>query len=115
MSQTMIEQQRDFLHEILCNIDGVKEVYYQPPNNTMLVYPCLIYTMDYLDITYADGKRYLSFPQYTLTLIDYDPESIIQRHILDLDADCHVSFNRFFTSDNLNHWVYKLVYTKALW
>lgn len=115
MSQNPIKKQRDYLHDILESIDGVKKVYFQPPESIKLKYPCIIYSLDGFDDNRADGKRYLTFPSYTLTLIDFDPESMIQKHIMDLSENCYVSFNRFYTSDNLNHWVYKVVFDKALW
>lgn len=115
MLKTPIEEQREQLHEVLSNIEGVEGVYYQPPYNIKLQYPCIIYSLNRIDNFYADGKRYASFPSYTVTLIDYDPDSIIQKNILDLNDSCFVSFDRFFTSDNLNHWAYTISYRKALW
>ncbi len=115
MSQTVIENQRDYIHNILSNIDGVKKVFFQPPKDLQLVYPCIIYSLEGLSSLYSGDKRYLTFPSYSLILIDYDPESIIQKYIMDLTGDCHVSFDRFYTSDNLNHWVYTLEFSKALW
>lgn len=112
---TVIENQRDRLHSILTSIKGPKKVYYQPPSTERLVYPCLIYTLEKINTRYANGNRYLSVPLYTLLLIDYDPESIIQKEIMDLRGDCHVKFNRYYTADNLNHWSYDLYFTKALW
>lgn len=115
MSQTVIEQQRECLHEILLSIEGPSKVYFQPPNNIQLEYPCLIYSINRMPVSHADNNRYLMFPVYTLMLIDHDPESIIQKSILDLTGDCCISFDRFYTADNLNHWVYTLTFTKNLW
>lgn len=115
MPQTVVEQQREYLHEILCDIDGLSKVYFQPPNNIQLEYPCLIYSIERMSMHHSDNKRYLTFPVYSLILIDHNPESIIQKRILDLDSDCYVSFDRFYVSDNLNHWAYTLTFTKQLW
>lgn len=115
MSKTVIETHREALHEILSSIEGVKKVYYQQPYSKNMSYPCIVYSMNRLSSFYASDKRYLSFPSYTVTLIDYDPESIIQKYILDLDGPCSVSFDRMFTSDNLYHWSYTLVFTKLIW
>lgn len=115
MSLTIIEAQRKSLHDILSSIPGVKKVYFQPPMESMLKYPCILYEPNGFSTLSSDNNRYLSFPEYTLTLIDYDPESIIQKYIMDLNGDCHISFDRFFVSDNLNHWVYSLVFSKSLW
>jgi hypothetical protein len=115
MSQTPIEIQRECLHDILCSIDGVAKVYYQPPSNIHLKYPCIIYNLDNINTDYANDKRYRSIPTYTLTLIDKDSESPIQKSIMDLNDGCHVKFNRFFTTDNLAHFVYTLIFNKQLW
>lgn len=115
MCQTMIEEQRLLLQSILSNIEGVKRVYYQPPSIDKLIYPCIIYTAKNIDTNYSNGHRYLSFPSYELILIDYDPDSIIHKYIMDLNNGCHIRFDRFYTADNLNHWVYELVFSKKLW
>lgn len=118
MSQpTVIEDQRDELHRILSEIKGIVKVYYQPPSSEKLKYPCLIYGLEGYDTRYASNRRYLSMPRYQLTLIDYNPESIIHKHLLDLNNanGCYVKFNRYFTSDNLNHWAYDLYFSKKLW
>lgn len=114
MSRTTIREQREAIQELLESVEGVKKVYYQPPESVKLKYPCIIYDMDSLNTKHADNSRYLSIPKFSITLIDFDPESEIQREILDLDG-CRISFNRHFTSDNLHHWSYDLYYTKYLW
>ena len=119
MSKTVIESQRDYLDDILRSIDGVKKVYYQPPASIHLEYPCILYKLSGYNRMYANGVCYASWPEYEVTLIDHDPESILQKRMLDLgkdaDSNCYVQFNRFFTSDNLNHWAYRLTFTKASW
>jgi len=115
MSQTVIEKQRALLDSMLRNIDGVKGVYYQPPSITRIQYPCIIYSLNDISSMYGDDRRYLSFPTYEIVLMDYDPESIIQKYIMDLDNGCYIRFNRYYTSDNLNHWVYELTFSKNLW
>ena len=45
--------------------------------------------------------------RYTVTVIDDDPDSDIQR-IIDQFPLCE--FDRFYTSDDLNHWVFDLYY-----
>lgn len=115
MSQTRIEIQRELLHDTLSNVDGVKKAYFQPPSEAQLVYPCIIYELSDLNATYADNKRFFTFPRYTLTLIDKNPESPIQEEILNLGNGCYVQFDRFFTINGMNHWTYSLTFTKSLW
>lgn len=114
MSQNPISDQRIFLHEILTNIEGVKKVYYEPPSSIKLVYPCLIYSLESYNTSYADNKRFLSWPRYSVILIDYDPESSIVKDILDLD-NCNVAFDRKYSEDQLTHWSFTLYCTKGSW
>jgi hypothetical protein len=119
MSKTVIELQREHLDDILRGIEGVDHVYYQPPTSMHLKYPCILYKLSGYDKRYANGGRYISWPEYDVTIIDYNPESILQKRFMDLgtdvDSNCYVQFNRFFTADNLNHWSYRLTFTKDSW
>lgn len=118
MPQTPIENQREILHDILSSIDGVAKVYYQPPSKEQLVYPCILYSLNRYDVKYSNGSRYLTWPSYEVTLIDRNPESMIQKSIMDLgivEPTCYVRFDRLYTADNLNHWVYTLSFTQAVW
>lgn len=113
--KTPIEDHRETLHDILVGIEGIKAVYYQPPSTKALQYPCIIYSLNRLNTKPANNNRYLNFPEYNVVLIDYDPESMLQRKILDLNDGCYVKFDRFYTSDNLNHWAYTLSFAKKMW
>lgn len=118
MSQTtVIRDQREALHDVLVGIEGIKKVYYQPPSVEKIKYPCLIYEFETYQTYFGNNNRYLSVPRYQLTLIDYDVESPIHKQIMDLNGTqgCRISFNNFFTSDNLNHWVYDLYFIKNMW
>jgi len=115
MDPTEIESQRDEVQEILSGIEGVAKVYFQPPSSQRLTYPCIVYSLNKYNTKYSNNSRYLTYPEYTVTLIDSNPESIIQKRIMDLNGSCFVGFDRFYTSDNLNHWVYTLIYSSSLW
>lgn len=96
------------LHEKLCNILGSNHVYFQPPESIRLVYPCIVYSKSDVRTRYADNRMYNDSDLYDITVIDKDPDSIIYKDILKSFQMC--SFNRFFTSDNLNHNVLNLYY-----
>lgn len=80
-------------------------VYFQPPNNLKLKYPCIIYVRDDVDTTYADNRPYRLTKRYQITVIDQHPDSVIPDKVAELPT---ASFNRFFTADGLNHDVYTL-------
>lgn len=117
MSKTEIEIQREALHDILSSIPGPAKVYYQPPASVSLKYPCLLYDFDGYTAHYADNIPMFRWPEYTLTLVDKDPESIIHKRIMDLQNTngCYIRFDRFYTADNLNHWSYHLTFTQKMW
>ena len=94
------------LREIL----GNNNVYFQPPPNTMIKYPCFIYNRSNPYNAQADDRSYLSVGHYSITYIDSDVEACIAMSTKLLGAFRHISVERTFTSDNLNHDVYNLYY-----
>lgn len=91
------------LHDLLCKILGSNNCYFSPPS--MLKYPCILYKLSNDSNQFADNKRYKGYKIYTLTIIDEDPDSRIPGRFEKLQ---YCSFERFYTADNLNHWVYNL-------
>ena len=95
------------LQRLLTDILGSRNVYFQPPETVKMSYPCIVYALDDIDINYADNISYTRTKRYKITLIDKDPDSLFVDKIL---SETRSSFNRFYTSDNLNHWVFLLYY-----
>lgn len=95
------------LHEILCGILGSRNVYFQPPENLKLVFPCIIYEHDQNDIKHADNRKYMNKRRYQVTIIDKDPDTEIPEKLDDLMFS---SFDRRFTQDNMNNIVYTIYY-----
>lgn len=83
------------------------KVYFQPPENVQMVYPCIVYQRDYAVTQFADNKPYSHKKRYQVTIIDEDPNSEIPDKIAALPLS---SFNRFFPSDNLNHDIYNVYF-----
>ena len=86
-------------HSILDNI------YFQPPESVKMKYPAIVYKVSDFDIRHANNKPYAMFDAYEVTLIDPSPDCENVRKILQL-PNCR--FERFFTSDNLNHYVFTI-------
>ena len=95
------------LHKILEEIPGVAKVYFSPPPNKDMVYPCIVYSLDRIPTRYADNKPYFQSKTYSLMLIDYDPDSEIVEKILELPM-CR--FDRSFVSDGLNHFAFTITH-----
>ena len=93
------------LHELLESF--VDKVYFQPPVNIQLEYPCIIYKRDYAETEFADNAPYNHVIRYMVTVIDRDPDSDIPGKIAELPMSL---FTRFFTVDNLNHDVYRVFF-----
>lgn len=85
----------------------VPNVYFQPPTNVQLVYPCIVYERDSGDTKFADDKPYSHTVRYQIVVIDRDPDSPILAQIAALPM---CLFNRFYSADNLNHNVYNLFF-----
>lgn len=83
------------------------EVYYQPPSNFRMVYPCIRYSLDNTFDRYADNGRYNNYNRFTITIIDKDPDSILYKYILEMP---YTSFNRVYQADNLYHYVITIYY-----
>lgn len=95
------------LHNLLINILGSKYVYFQPPENIKIVYPCIIYEKDFIDNKYANDLPYKQKKRYKVTLIDQNPDSIYLDKLINIQG---FSFDRHYVSNNLNHDVYTVYY-----
>lgn len=82
-------------------------VYFQPPPNVQMKYPCIVYARDFVLTTWADNDPYSHEVRYLVTVIDRNPDSDIPRKVSDL-RKC--VFDRFYTADGLNHNVFKLFF-----
>ena len=102
------------LHETLLDIladlsirerDGSGHLYFQPPETVKIVYPAIVYQLSNMPIRHADNKPYKTNKRYRITAIDKDPDSALPDRIAALPT---ARFERFFTSDNLNHWAFTI-------
>jgi hypothetical protein len=91
---------REALHEILCDILGSGNVYFQPPESVKLKYPAIIYAKKNVNRLFAENREYKRSVIYDITVIDTNPESDITDKLLKLPL---CSFDRRYTSDNLYH------------
>ena len=99
--------QRLDLQKILEQIKGPKKVYFQPPNNTKMSYPCIVYKMTSADTQFADNLPYAYTKRYQITVIDRNPDSQIPDKVAMLPM---CVFDRPFVSDGLHHWVFNLYF-----
>lgn len=108
--ENLLVVRRRALHTILTELLGSTNVYFQPPSNVLMKYPCFLYNQSPLYNLRADDKNYLYMGHYSLTYIDSNVERAMAMKMKILDSFEHISFERNFTSENLNHDVYNLYY-----
>lgn len=101
-------EKRKELDRILIEVLGSKNVYFQPPENRKLSYPCVIYSRSNGDVEFADNKAYMFNHRYQVIYIDPDPESDFPTRLIERLPKC--VYDRHYTADNLNHEVFNLYY-----
>lgn len=95
------------LQELLEKLFECRHVYYQPPDNLIMEYPAIRYSLSDIDSKYANNKMYVGMKCYDIVVIDKEPDNPIIEKLLELP---YASFNRHYVSDNLNHDIIKLYY-----
>lgn len=99
---------RLLLHDKLKELFGIDNVYYQPPNSTMIKYPCIIYKLNNVKVDYANNIIYKHLNNYDITFIYKKPaDNIIDEMFKNFNM---CSLSRVYVSDNLNHYAFSLYY-----
>lgn len=98
---------RQQLQSELETLLGSKNVYYQSPSSVNMGYPAIRYEKADIDTRYANNKKYINKTLYNITVIDRVPDNPVIEKILELPFS---SYDRSYTSNNLNHDVIKLYY-----
>ena len=86
---------------------GDRNVYFQPPPSVKMKYPAIRYKLYTIDNNFADDIPYIQAKEYELIYITKDPDDPMVDAISKLPL---CSFNRYYTADNLNHYVYSIFY-----
>lgn len=87
---------------------GSEYCYFNPPTNLRMSYPCIRVEASSPSATYANNKIYKYMKGYSLTVIDFDPNSKIPDEILETFP--YSRFIRSYKADGLNHFVLELYY-----
>ena len=95
------------LHQILVDLLGSTNVYFQPPSTVQMKFPCIIYSRDARDQKFADNILYLGKNRYSISVVDKNPDSDIPDKVGALPL---TSFSQHYVVDNLNHDVYSTYY-----
>lgn len=82
-------------------------VYFQPPEDIEMSYPCIVYARDWAQTFFATNRPYRVEKRYLLTIMDREADSPIVEAVAALPM---CIFDRHFTVKDLNHDVYKLFF-----
>ena len=95
------------LQSLVKGLAGVKQAYIQPPTSGM-EFPCIIIEQGLLsNVSYASNQKYHNKKGYTITVVDRDPYSLIPDLVDGLE---YTEFNRFFKTNNVNHFVFQMFF-----
>lgn len=100
-------ENRPMLNELLESILGNENVYAQTPESIQMSYPAIKYSLASLNVRFANNSPYSTRSRYTVTLIDYDLDSVYVDKIRELP---YCSLDRYYPSDGLHHWSFTLYY-----
>ena len=97
------------LHDILQEIIGINnKVYYQPPENVQMKYPCIVFERSNALNQYADNNPYIKTKRYMIKLITRtaDNDEFVDQ-IMELPM---CTYDRRFIIDNLVHDVFNIYF-----
>lgn len=92
------------LEEVL----GTNKVWFRPPENIKLSFPCIIYNLRTSNMRYADNKTYSAMRCYDIQLIHKTADTNLIEDLL--NAFPYISFENSFTVENLIHENFILYY-----
>lgn len=102
-----MSNRRETLQTLLEQLLGSRNVYYQPPENLKMNYPCIRYMREDIVSEHADNINYRNTNRYTLTVIDKLPDNPVIEKLLELPM---CSYDTHYISDSLNHNVLIIYY-----
>lgn len=94
------------LHNRLVQILSSNNVYYQPPENFKMNYPCIVYNLEPGDIKRASNKIYNYKQKYNITFIFNSNNDCIILNMLNTFNYCEL--DNIFINDNLYHYIFTL-------
>lgn len=86
---------------------GSNNVYFQPPPNVKMKYPCIVYHLDGAITRFADDNPYFYQRKYQLTYIDRNPDSPLVDELAMMKM---TSLQNWTAVDGLNHYNYSIYF-----
>ena len=85
---------------------GSDNVYFQPPTNLRMQFPCFVFSRGSGKQTFSDNKTHQFTKRYTVTHIGYDPDPDIIEAVVRHFQMC--TYDQHFVKDNLQHDTFSL-------
>ena len=76
-------------------------VYFQPPANIQMIYPCIVYHKTNINRHFAGNAIYSSLQGYLLTVIDSDPDTPVPEELQSNFQYCVIT--QTFHLDSMNN------------
>ena len=95
------------LQQVLEDLLGTRNVYFQPPPNVTMAFPCIVYNRQAGETKFADNDPYNFTVRYKVTLIGKDPDEGTFNKIAGLPMTI---FRANYTADNLHHDVFDIYF-----
>lgn len=89
------------LQNLLEELLGSKNIYYNPPTTLKMNYPAIRYNLSTIQSTHANDRKYSNQKRYDLIVICKESDPEVVDKLLELP---YCSFNTHYKSDNLNHY-----------
>lgn len=89
------------LQNLLEELLGSKNIYYNPPTTLKMNYPAIRYNLSIIKSTHANDRKYSNQKRYDLIVICKESDPEVVDKLLELP---YCSFNTHYKSDNLNHY-----------
>lgn len=97
----MSDQKRLELHQCLVDVLGTSHVYFQPPENVKMAYPCIVYSRRTGYSANADDLVYRYSQAYDITYISKDPDDgFVEKFLKNFGKS---RYDRHYVSGNLHH------------
>ena len=96
--QKMLEEFQEAFNE-------TPHVYFQPPDNVKMSYPCFVYSYSDVDVVYANDGPYLKHEEYDVKYITKKADPSMFDSLLGLQS---MRFDRHYTYDGLHHYAFVL-------
>lgn len=93
------------LNELFVSLLGSHNVYFEPPTNVVMKYPCILYESQAMTTMHAGNVPFAIQDHYRVIVIDQNPDSPYPRKIAGMQG---ARAARPYVSDNLHHFPFDL-------